>query len=217
MAKRLDPSGWYVFHAGGATVHSGTNLVRSHAIDSTTVVAADQIAAANDWVIEFYTATDYVVDSDAELAVDHAGLLGVPHRGADSTRSISRVGGICRLQYVVEERQIPEVTATCSGLGLTITSAATSPIMPGAAFVSLTSPEVTKATGISMVAEELGIGLDDVMMVGDGSNDLPAIEAVGHSVAMGNATADVKAAARYSVASVSEDGVVEALLLSSNL
>ena len=215
MAKRLDPSGWHVFHAGGATVHSETKEVRSHAIDPATVFAADQIAAANDWIIEFYTAADYVVDSDDDLAVAHAGLLDVPHKVRQLDSLDLSAGGVVRLQYVVDEKLIPEITTTCAVLGLTITSA-TSPIMPGAAFVSLTSPDVTKATGISMIATELGVSMDDVMMVGDGSNDLPAIEAVGHPVAMGNATPEVKAAARHTVASVAEDGVVEALLLSSN-
>lgn len=216
MAKRLDPSGWHVFHAGGAIVHSKTEAVRSHAIDHATVFAADQIATAKQWVIEFYTAADYAVDSDDELAVAHAGLLDVPHKVRQLDSLDLSTGGIIRLQYVVDEKFIPDVTTTCADLGLTITSA-TSPIMPGAAFVSLTSPEVTKATGISTIAAELGVSIDDVMMVGDGSNDLPAIEAVGHPVAMGNAIREVKAAARYEVAPVDEDGVVEALLLSSNL
>ena len=59
--------------------------------------------------------------------------------------------------------------------------------------------------------------MDQVMMIGDGLNDLPAMEAVGHPVAMGNAEDEVKAIAHHIVADVEEDGVVEALELSVTL
>jgi len=52
------------------------------------------------------------------------------------------------------------------------------------------------------------------MMVGDGLNDLVALEVVGHSVAMDNAHSDLLDSCDYVVAAVSKDGLVEALELS---
>ena len=52
------------------------------------------------------------------------------------------------------------------------------------------------------------------MMVGDGLNDLDALEVVGHSVAMGNAHSDLLDCCDYVVAPVGQDGLVEALELS---
>ena len=49
------------------------------------------------------------------------------------------------------------------------------------------------------------------MMVGDGLNDLDALEVVGHSVAMGNAHSDLLDYCDYVVAPVGQDGLVEAL------
>ena len=34
MAKRLDPSSWHVFHAGGATVHTATGESRGHLLSA---------------------------------------------------------------------------------------------------------------------------------------------------------------------------------------
>ena len=45
----------------------------------------------------------------------------------------------------------------------------------------------------------------------DGHNDLPAIEAVGWGVAMGNAEPEVVAAARLLVADVEDDGAAQAI------
>ncbi len=83
--------------------------------------------------------------------------------------------------------------------------------MPGAVFVSITVDGVSKAAGVAAVAADLDVGVERVMMVGDGHNDLPAIEAVGWGVAMGNAEAEVIAASRFVVGHVDDDGAADAI------
>ena len=67
------------------------------------------------------------------------------------------------------------------------------------------------------MCEMLSLDVAEVMMVGDGLNDLDALEVVGHSVAMGNAHQDVLNSCDYVVAPVERDGLVEALELSWTL
>jgi len=215
MAQRLDPRGWHVFHAGGAVVNVEDLTVRSRGFDPHHIAAATELARANDWIIEFYTATGYTVGSDHAMAVEHAALMGVPYVQRDHTEL--RAGEeIVRMQYLVPVDQARSVSAMAEEAGMTAT-AATSPIMREAAFVSLTLPGVTKATGIELIASELGVSMADVMMVGDGLNDMPAIEAVGHPVAMANAQPEVLAAATHIVGDVDDDGLVEALELAATL
>jgi len=216
MAQRLDPAGWHVFHAGGATVHTGTGESRGHSLSSEQLEASIDVATKHGWVLELYSADDYAVAIENELSVDHAGLLGVPFVARDLESFIESVGAVVRAQFVVPESAIPDVHQALSGVDLSITSA-TSPIMQGSAFVSATQRGITKATGISQLCEDLGINIDRVMMIGDGLNDLSAINAVGHPVAMGNAATEVKDASHHQVASVEHDGVAEALRLSATL
>jgi Cof subfamily protein (haloacid dehalogenase superfamily) len=216
MAERLDPDGWHVFHAGGATVHTGTGNVRGHSLDAAQLSTALAVAAENDWTLELYSAKDYAVASDDPFAVEHAGLIGVPFEQRSLDEFIAANELIVRVQFVVPESDIAAVTCAMEPSGLSVTSA-TSPIMPGAAFVSATQQRITKATGIAQICDDLGISMRHVMMIGDGLNDLAAIEAVGHPVAMGNAAPEVHRLARYTVADVDHDGVAEALDLSATL
>ena len=68
---------------------------------------------------------------------------------------------------------------------------------------------VSKARGLQTLCEHLGITMEEVVAVGDAPNDLEALQAVGMPVAMGNATPEVLAVARMTVADNDHDGIVE--------
>jgi Cof subfamily protein (haloacid dehalogenase superfamily) len=72
-------------------------------------------------------------------------------------------------------------------------------------------PDVDKGTGVKFVAERLNIALDTVLVIGDGTNDLPMFAIAGKSVAMGNAPDAVKQAAHWVAPSNNEEGVAVAL------
>jgi len=74
-----------------------------------------------------------------------------------------------------------------------------------------------KAKAVKALSEKMGISMDEVMTLGDGSNDLGMIECTGISVAMGNAVEVLKKAAKYIAPDVEEDGaaiMIEKLALS---
>lgn len=66
---------------------------------------------------------------------------------------------------------------------------------------------VSKDRGIATLCEYMGITMDEVMAFGDSGNDISMLKAVGLGVAMGNATADAKAAAKDVTLSNEEDGI----------
>ena len=140
----------------------------------------------------------------------------------DDERPESTFGGpsdlaepIVRVQFVVDESQVSEILESMSGKGNV--SVATSPVLQGAAFISVTKEGVNKGSAILRMCEMLSLDVAEVMMVGDGLNDLDALEVVGHSVAMGNAHQDILNSCDYVVAPVERDGLVEALELSWTL
>lgn len=78
-------------------------------------------------------------------------------------------------------------------------------------FADLNTKGFSKQTGIDKFLEHYRFRLDETMAFGDGGNDISMLRHVAIGVAMGNATADVKAQADYITDSVDDDGVGKAL------
>lgn len=69
----------------------------------------------------------------------------------------------------------------------------------------------TKATALKALSEKLGLSQAEVMALGDAANDLEMLAFADHSVAMGNATDEVKAICRYETTTNNEAGVAKAI------
>ncbi len=70
---------------------------------------------------------------------------------------------------------------------------------------------VHKARGLQYVCERLGIGMQQVIAMGDSLNDLEMIKAVGCGIAMGNAQEELKQAADWITKTNEEAGVATAI------
>ena len=82
------------------------------------------------------------------------------------------------------------------------------------AWLDIAPDGVNKSTALERVRTLLGIPLSRVMVVGDGRNDIEMLEwaaAEGRAVAMGQAPAEVVAAANETTATDLDDGVARAL------
>ena len=211
-AARLDAAGWHVFQNGASVVHLATNESRSHALPDAAVERLIARAAETKRVLEFYSDGEYAVERDTNRARAHAALLGIPY-APRPLRSLA--APVVRAQWLLPlEEGEAVLLEPHDGLLL---SPSLSPVMPDTLFVNATRHGVDKAHAVRLVAEEYGIALDHVMMVGDGRNDVAALQAVGVSDAMGNAEPEAREAARYEVSHVDEGGLVEAFELASSL
>lgn len=75
------------------------------------------------------------------------------------------------------------------------------------------APEgVSKAHGLEIVTDALGVAREDTVGAGDGSNDLEMIEWVQHGIVMGQAAEPLKSIASVVTGTVQEDGLATALI-----
>ncbi|AKN69505.1 hydrolase [Streptomyces sp. PBH53] len=83
--------------------------------------------------------------------------------------------------------------------------------MSGPGTVELQPSGVTKATGLALAAERLGIGADRALAFGDMPNDVPMFAWAGRGVAMADAHPELKAVADEITLSNEDDGVAVVL------
>lgn len=71
-------------------------------------------------------------------------------------------------------------------------------------------PGASKAKGLGLLAERLGLGIENVCAIGDSGNDTEMLEETGLGVAMGNASEEARAAADVTIQLTNdEDGLAD--------
>ena len=78
-------------------------------------------------------------------------------------------------------------------------------------FLEFASPDVTKAAGVSFLAEHLGFARQRTVAFGDGENDIELVDWAGYGVAVENAHDRVKEVADLVCPSVDEEGVAQVI------
>lgn len=86
-------------------------------------------------------------------------------------------------------------------------------VMPSmtAKVVDVNAGEWDKGDSVRLIANYLGISLEEVVVFGDSENDLPMIEAVPDSVAVANADNSVLQSARWKISDAKDDSVAKAI------
>jgi Cof subfamily protein (haloacid dehalogenase superfamily) len=78
-------------------------------------------------------------------------------------------------------------------------------------YLDVTHPQANKGNVVTRLSEMLGIPTDQIATIGDMPNDISMFEKSGLSIAMGQASDEVKAAATYSTGSSEEEGFANAV------
>ncbi len=81
----------------------------------------------------------------------------------------------------------------------------------GGGMVEYVKKGCSKAGGMQVLMEHLGVSREQTLAIGDSTNDLPMFSAAGHTACMGGGMRELKAKSEYITASVLDDGVEKAL------
>jgi len=82
----------------------------------------------------------------------------------------------------------------------------------GGTMLELVLKGCSKGAGMTCLLEQLGASREQVLAIGDSTNDLPMFSLAGHTVCMGGGMTELKAHAEYITAPVLEDGIEKALI-----
>jgi Cof subfamily protein (haloacid dehalogenase superfamily) len=150
------------------------------------------------------------------FAVDGVGIMGHEPEFFDSTylgnHETVHVGDLAPLL----DRDVVKLIARVEGLpALDLAAQLDHEVLDGVAvpyhgageWVELLPVGVSKASGLAMLCERLGVAPEEVVAVGDGWNDIPMLSWAGVGVAMAGAADPVLEAADRVVPSALDDGV----------
>jgi HAD superfamily hydrolase (TIGR01484 family) len=194
-------SGWLVCSNGAVTARLASNTPSGYEIvDMLTLDVAPVVALARELVAE------------VEIAAEDTG------QGYHVTRTFEP-GSLNGRQYLVTHHELPATTPRLvlrapgitttllhqlRVLGVTATPASDQ-------WLDVTPPLVSKATALYRVRRRLGVHPDRTFAIGDAINDLPAFKWAARSIAMGQASADVRAAADVTTGTLDQHGAATVL------
>ena len=143
-------------------------------------------------------------DSEYQDYMKHYGIDGVAIGDALYDPQIPPTKLLATTEGVEESRHLIREIADIFGDSIYITSS-------NSEFVEIMNPNVNKAKALATLAGMLGIGMESVMALGDGENDVEMIREAGLGVAMGNSRQNARDAANATAPTNDDHGVAWAI------
>lgn len=207
VARKLAPDGLHIFENGGMITPADGDPLAVSALDEADLRRLAKRAYDFGATIEFYT-TEGIFTSklDADCA-EHARAIDIEVEERDLYEVIDEIP-VVRAHWIVREHLIPSIVTVMfdnAEMGL-----ASSPVLPGMHFGSVTRKGTSKGSAAANVAERLGFDLADAIGIGDAPGDEPLLRVVGHPFVVDNAPPELRF--RYEVlGDVDEAGVLPLL------
>ncbi len=168
--------------------------------------AALELAETQGWHVMVYAGEWLYLRSLRFAEAFYRDLLG-EFKLVQDWESVLQTQGVDKVLCVAEEAQIPylmeQFAARMQDQARVVRS--------HRFLMEVIPPGISKGEAVAWLAQCLGVAQEHVLAVGDQENDLEMIRWAGTGVAMGNAPANVKAAADWVAPPVEEDGAAVAL------
>jgi Cof subfamily protein (haloacid dehalogenase superfamily) len=208
FADMLGLDGELICYQGAVIADARTGrFEREVALPNALALRAYAVARAHDFHVQFYRDDRFYVEEDNVYAQLYARTSGSQPIVVPSLPEAFEGHDSTKVNIVTDPARTPAALALfADALGNEAYVTRSNP-----EFVEILNSRVDKGTALRLVAEHLGIAMDDVVAIGDSYNDLPLLRAAGFSIAMGSAPDELKALADAVVGDVEHDGVAEAV------
>lgn len=198
---------WFIGSNGGHRLHYESGVIEER-LEFPSDLVHDLFHSLPDligpvgfgWEVE-----DDIVFDPRFVELSPISLQGDPRVSAQSTpEGLQGVGKIFVAHPEITNRELVDHVRAHVDDDVIVTTS-------GAVFVEITPVGADKASGLSRLCEQLEIEAEDVVAFGDNQNDLTMLAWAGRGIAMGNAAAEVQAAADEVTESNAEHGVARVI------
>ena len=213
IINRLELDNYHIFFDGALV--SNPDLTKEVYVQPLSKKTLQQIvlfARSHDIDLELFSATRYFAERETWSTEAHRQFFGIESSMTDFTGIWKREriikGGLVTTN-VQEEAKAESIRSTF-GDSLQL-SAARTPAYPGIVFFNILAPRVSKGKALEALTLHTEISLDEVIAIGDGTNDISLLSSAGLAIAMGNAPDEVKKVANHITLDVDHSGLAAAI------
>ena len=199
IIEELSLDGHHIFFDGALVGDAdGGEEVYAQPLNGEVVKLAIEFVRSNDIYLELYTSARYFVERETWSATVHREFFGIEP-------TVMGFATLCDKERIIKGELFassPQEEAEAKSFqnqfdGRLRFSWAMTPAYPGAHFVNVLAPGVSKGKAAEALVSHLGISMSEVIAIGDGTNDIPLLSSAGLAVAMGSARDEVKAVTDY--------------------
>ena len=212
LAQALDLgvyNGYIISYNGAQVMEAGTGqIIFERRIDPQMVPYLEKKAHKMGLTMAYYDGNE-VVSTDIENPhiVDEAAMNGMALR-QDEILSLGMDDWPAEVMLVSDDEQAltsleQHMQRHLNGVMDTIHS--------NPYYLEIVGYQVGKSYAMSALVQKMGIGMEEVLAIGDGAADINMIQMAGTGVAMGNATEGVRRCADFTTLSNDEDGAALAI------
>jgi Cof subfamily protein (haloacid dehalogenase superfamily) len=213
LIRELSLDGYHIFYNGALVANPATGEeVYARPLGREVVKEAVEFARTSGTYLELYSTSHFFAERENWSDDIHRRFFRVEPTFTD-------FNGIWEQERIIKAEMVVHNAAEEAKAGdfqrhfgrrLRFSTART-PAFPDVRFINIVDPGVSKGKALETLATKLGVRLEEVMAIGDGSNDIPLLEAAGLAVAMGDAPDEVKAVADYITLDIDHSGVAAAV------
>jgi hypothetical protein len=186
----------------GALVVRGGNILLDEAMDTQATQAVIERALQHRLSVNVYTAWDWFIQEVNPHSTREGEIVGFPAQ----IRDLATVDRAHKILVIGEPK---EVLALQAELKAEVPEVVASRSL--SSYLEVVSSGVSKAHALEVISEIVGIPLREVVVFGDGENDLPMFKVAGFGVAMGNSHPSLKKHAHLVTGTNDEDGILQAV------
>ncbi|MFC1981891.1 Cof-type HAD-IIB family hydrolase [Chloroflexota bacterium] len=213
VIKELSLDGYHMFFDGALVVAPEDNKeIYAQPISAELVGRMVEFSRLNEINIEFFSVTHYFVERESWASDIRRRFFGIEPTITDFNKLWQRERIIKGTMVISSPEERAKTDAFSlhfnSSLGFSWTK---TPAYPEVDFINVLAPDVSKGKAVEELARYMGVALTDVMAIGDGANDISLLSKAALSVAMGNATDELKAVADYVTLDIGHHGVAAAV------
>lgn len=192
---------------GGAIVQPDLSVLEQHLVPAAATRCSIDVLSQCDAAVWVFTPEAWLVRDalSAYVALERKTILAEPEVVSDFAPHLARAAKIVGSATDFESLSAAEATLR-QALGTQAFVARSQPY-----YLDVTAPNVDKGTVLDFLSRRLAVAPESIAVLGDMENDLRMFRKAGFSIAMGNASADVKRAADCVTASNREDGFAQAV------